>query len=427
MTWRGNTRAPLTDQRVFPRIDAGSLVTWVGVGGTPESVVRAARFGMPLMLSIIGGDPARFAPLVDCIAERSSSSASPRCRSGCIRRATSRTPTQQARDELFPHFKALRDRIGAERGWRGAMSRADFEREVEHGSLYVGAPDTVARKIAATARKFRLARFNLKYSAGTLPHEKLMRCIELYGSHVIRLVREKLADAGGLPSEPAAAGASAAPQSTCTSGRSARSRAAPAAVTPVCHRKSSRSDAMPRALDGGVRDTGVAVQIQVLSSRRARERSKPASVSGCARAASASRRAARRSLSSPASSSAVPARFKSTISPAAAASASSAGASSAVPGELGLTTSRASVCDTCRASKPAAARCATSRGSAVALPGSVAVAARRAEAELGASSGSTVGGAPTAPTVVRAARRRRPTSSGSRPARPSAASCLRPA
>ena len=100
----------------------------------------------------------------------------------------------QARDELFPHFKALRDRIGAERGWRGAMSRADFEREVEHGSLYVGAPDTVARKIAATAKKFRLARFNLKYSAGTLPHEKLMRCIELYGSHVIRLVREKLAD-----------------------------------------------------------------------------------------------------------------------------------------------------------------------------------------------------------------------------------------
>ena len=194
MTWRGNTRSPLTDQRVFPRIDAGSLVTWVGVGGTPESVVRAARFGMPLMLSIIGGDPARFTPLVELYRRALEQLGKPALPIGLHSPGYVADTDAQARDELFPHFKALRDRIGAERGWRGAMSRADFEREVEHGSLYVGAPDTVARKIAATAKKFRLARFNLKYSAGTLPHEKLMRCIELYGSHVIRLVREKLAD-----------------------------------------------------------------------------------------------------------------------------------------------------------------------------------------------------------------------------------------
>ena len=98
----------------------------------------------------------------------------------------------QARDEFFPHFKAQRDRIGA--GWRGSMSRTDFDREVEHGSVYVGSPETVAAKIAAVAKLFRLSRFNLKYSAGTLPHENLMRCIELYGSRVIPLVHENLAD-----------------------------------------------------------------------------------------------------------------------------------------------------------------------------------------------------------------------------------------
>jgi probable LLM family oxidoreductase len=192
VTWRGNTRAPLTDQRVFPRIGAGALVTWVGVGGTAESVMRAARFGMPLMLSIIGGDPARFAPLVDLYRRALAELGKPALPIGLHSPGYVADTDAQARDELFPHFKALRDRIGAERGWRGAMSRADFDREVEHGSLYVGSPETVARKIAATAKVFRLARFNLKYSAGTLPHEQLMHCIELYGSHVIRLVHENL-------------------------------------------------------------------------------------------------------------------------------------------------------------------------------------------------------------------------------------------
>ena len=85
----------------------------------------------------------------------------------------------------------MRDKIGGERGWP-PMSRADFEREIETGSLYVGSPDTVARKIAATVTALGARRFQMKYSAGPLSHEKMMRCIELYGRKVIPLVRDML-------------------------------------------------------------------------------------------------------------------------------------------------------------------------------------------------------------------------------------------
>jgi alkanesulfonate monooxygenase SsuD/methylene tetrahydromethanopterin reductase-like flavin-dependent oxidoreductase (luciferase family) len=99
---------------------------------------------------------------------------------------------EQAAEELWPDYKLMRDRIGAERGW-GPMGRDEFEREIESGSLYVGSPETVARKIAKTAEALGIARFDLKYSAGPLPHETLMRSIALYGSTVIPRVRELLA------------------------------------------------------------------------------------------------------------------------------------------------------------------------------------------------------------------------------------------
>ena len=97
----------------------------------------------------------------------------------------------QAREELWPSFKAMRDRIGAERGWP-AMTRDEFEQEIEHGSLYVGSPETVAAKIAPVISALGVSRFDMKYSAGTLSHRKLMRCIELYGREVIPAVRAKL-------------------------------------------------------------------------------------------------------------------------------------------------------------------------------------------------------------------------------------------
>ena len=192
VTWRGSTRAPLTDQRVFPPIETGTLKTWVGVGGSPESVVRAARYDLPLMLAIIGGDPKRFRPYVDLYHRAFAQLGKPMQPIGVHSPGYVADSDEQAREELWPDYKQMRDRIGAERGWP-PMGRREFDREADSGALFVGSPETVARKIVATARALDLSRFDLKYSAGHLSHERLMRGIELYGSKVIPLVREMLA------------------------------------------------------------------------------------------------------------------------------------------------------------------------------------------------------------------------------------------
>ena len=169
VTWKGTTRAAARRTSAsIRRSRPAPLKTWIGVGGSPESVVRAARYGLPLMLAIIGGDPQRFRPLRRPLPPRArASSASRRCRSACTRPGYVAETDEQAREELWPDYKQMRDRIGAERGWP-PMSRAEFEREVEHGSLYVGSPETVARKIAATVKALGIARFDMKYSAGAL-------------------------------------------------------------------------------------------------------------------------------------------------------------------------------------------------------------------------------------------------------------------
>jgi probable LLM family oxidoreductase len=192
ITWAGNTRPALTNQRVFPTTASGSLKTWIGVGGSPESVVRAARYGLPMMLAIIGGDPARFEPYVDLYHRALTELGQPTLPVGVHSPGHIADTDEQAREELWPDFAVMRNRIGAERGW-GPTSRAEFDQEADFGSLYVGSPETVARKIAATAKTLGLDRFDLKYSAGPLPHEKLMRSIELYGTKVIPMVRDLLA------------------------------------------------------------------------------------------------------------------------------------------------------------------------------------------------------------------------------------------
>jgi probable LLM family oxidoreductase len=192
VTWHGRTRAALTTQRVFPTIESGSLKTWIGVGGSPESVVRAARYEMPMMLAIIGGDPKRFLPYIELYYRALEQLGKPILPIGVHSPGYVADTDEQAKDELWPAFKIMRDRIGAERGW-GPISRAEFDREVDQGSLYCGSPETVGRKIAATAKMLGIARFDLKYSAGPLAHEKLMRSVELYGTEVIPLVRDMLA------------------------------------------------------------------------------------------------------------------------------------------------------------------------------------------------------------------------------------------
>jgi probable LLM family oxidoreductase len=192
VTWNGNTRAALRNQRVFPLTESRSLKTWIGVGGSPESVGRAARYGLPLMLAIIGGEPKRFLPYIDLYHRSLDELGKPVLPIGVHSPGYVADTDAQAREEFWPDYKRMRDRIGAERGW-GPMSREEFDREADHGSLYIGSPETVARKIAATTKTLGLARFDMKYSAGPLPHEKLIRCIELYGSKVIPLVRDMLA------------------------------------------------------------------------------------------------------------------------------------------------------------------------------------------------------------------------------------------
>jgi probable LLM family oxidoreductase len=192
VTWQGRTRPPLTKQRIFPPVEGGLLKTWVGVGGSPESVVRAARYDLPLALAIIGGDPKRFRPYVDLYHRAFAELGRPAREIAVHSPGYVAATDEEAREEYWPGYKGMHDRIGAERGWP-PIGRADFEREVAHGALHVGAPETVARKIAATAKALGIVRFDLKYSAGTLAHEKLMRCIELYGSKVMPLVRDMLA------------------------------------------------------------------------------------------------------------------------------------------------------------------------------------------------------------------------------------------
>ncbi len=205
VTWSGHTRAALSDQQVFPRTESGSLSTWIGVGGSPESVIRAARYGLPLMIAIIGGESARFAPLVDLYHRALDKFELPRLPIGVHSPGHIAETDELAREQLWPHMKRMRDRIGAERGW-GPMDRAEFDQQAgPDGSLYVGSPETVAAKIAATARTLQLHRFDMKYSAGQLPHDLLLQSIELYGTGVIPRVRELLADGVGHDPRHAAA------------------------------------------------------------------------------------------------------------------------------------------------------------------------------------------------------------------------------
>jgi probable LLM family oxidoreductase len=192
VTWRGTVRPPLNGQRVHPSTESGRLVTWIGVGGSPDSVVRAARYRLPMMLAIIGGDPRRFLPYVDLYHKALSQVGAPVLPIGVHSPGHIADTDAQAAEELWPAWQVMRDRIGGERGW-GKTSRAEFDREIEHGSLYVGAPETVAAKIAATVKTLGVARFDLKYSAGPLAHERMMRSIELYGRTVIPRVRALIA------------------------------------------------------------------------------------------------------------------------------------------------------------------------------------------------------------------------------------------
>ena len=192
VSWQGSLRPPLKNQLVYPPVEHAPLKTWIGVGGSPESVVRAAHYDLPLALANIGGDPRRFAPYVELYHRAFREFGRAVKPIGVHSPGYVADTDQQAREELWPDYKVMRDRIGKERGWP-PMGRDEYVAEADHGSLYVGSPETVARKITATVKALGISRFHLKYSAGPLPHDRLMRSIELYATKVAPMVRDMLA------------------------------------------------------------------------------------------------------------------------------------------------------------------------------------------------------------------------------------------
>lgn len=192
VSWSGTHRRPLKDAEVFPKSERGTIPVWVGVGGSPESVVRAARYGFALMLAVIGGDPARFAPYVDLYRRALTQLELPDQPVGVHAPGFVADTDDEAREILFPHFKRSRDRIGRDRGWP-PVSYDEYVADIERGAMHVGSPETVARKIAQTVRTLGVDRFDLKYSYGTLPHRDLMHAVELYGTKVAPMVRDLLA------------------------------------------------------------------------------------------------------------------------------------------------------------------------------------------------------------------------------------------
>lgn len=193
VSWQGQTRAGLDGQRVYPALGQ-PLPLWVGVGGSPESVVRVVRHDLRLMLAIIGGDPRRFRPYVD-LYHRACSQLGRAVKPVGIHSPGHVAATDDlAAEQLWPHYKAMFDRIGAERGWP-PVTPDRYLAEIQHGSLYVGSPETVARKIAAAVQALGVGRFDMKYATGPMPHAQLMEGIRLYGEKVIPMVRELLAEA----------------------------------------------------------------------------------------------------------------------------------------------------------------------------------------------------------------------------------------
>lgn len=193
ISWQGQLRADVVDQDAFPTTaHEHGLPTWVAVGGTPASVVRAAKYGLGLELAIIGGAPTRFAPFSQLFRQALEEYGHGPRRVAVHSHGFVAETDEEAADLYYPHWAENMGRIGRERGW-APPSRGQFEAEVRSGALHLGSPETVAAKIASTVKSLDASRFGMKYGAGTLSHSAMMRSIELYGTKVKPLVQDMLA------------------------------------------------------------------------------------------------------------------------------------------------------------------------------------------------------------------------------------------
>jgi alkanesulfonate monooxygenase SsuD/methylene tetrahydromethanopterin reductase-like flavin-dependent oxidoreductase (luciferase family) len=191
VTWAGSTRAPLRDHLAQPRMRPGGIPTWIGVGGSPNSVIRAAQYGLPLMLAIIGGRPERFAGHVDLFHRALVQAGHATQPVGMHSLGLVAETDEEARETWWHYWEPVVTDLSTERGFY-APTRARYEHELADGALFVGSPETVARKIARAARDLRLNRFDLKYDIMHLPVEARARTIELLGREVAPRVRDLL-------------------------------------------------------------------------------------------------------------------------------------------------------------------------------------------------------------------------------------------
>ncbi len=194
VTWQGEHRAALDAQQVYPLLEDKPLTTWVGVGGSPQSVIRAARHGLPLFLAIIGGQPSSFEPLVDLYHRALKQFGQPEQPVGAHFHGLVADSDEEALEKLWPHYQRTMNRLGSERGWP-PVSRMRLQAAMgPDGAMMAGNPQTVAKKMAQAAKQLGLSRVDIKYSAGSLPHEDLMKSIELLGTEVKPLVHQILAE-----------------------------------------------------------------------------------------------------------------------------------------------------------------------------------------------------------------------------------------
>ncbi|MBZ9856248.1 LLM class flavin-dependent oxidoreductase [Mesorhizobium sp. CA13] len=201
ITWSGNLRAPINDRGVYPRPMQEKLPIWIAIGGTPQSAARAGALGLPLALAIIGGEPARFAPLFDLYREAARrAGVDPKGLATSINvHGFIAETTEKAADDFYGPQAEVMNRIGRERGW-GPTSRAHFDQSRgPSGALFVGNPEQVAEKIVAQHKIFGNDRFLLQMAIGIMPHAKVMNAIELYGTRVAPIVRKETANAGPAP------------------------------------------------------------------------------------------------------------------------------------------------------------------------------------------------------------------------------------
>ncbi len=202
VTWSGRHRAPLADAGVYPRPVQDPLPIWVAVGGNPESAIRAGRLGLPMALAIIGGEPERFAPFAELHREAATQAGHGRLPLSINSHTYVADTSQGAAAEYFPAYAAMMNAIGRERGWSG-IGRREFDAlRSPRGALVVGSPQEVIEKILFQHEIFRHDRFLGQISVGHLPHDRVMRAIELLGTEVAPTVRSEVAKRSATPALP---------------------------------------------------------------------------------------------------------------------------------------------------------------------------------------------------------------------------------